>query len=161
MSPRAATTVESAVDILGMLKEDHKKVKGLFDRFEHTEDAEERTEIIKTALQELEVHAELEEKILYPAFREHLEEEDLIDEAFEEHHVVHLLIKELKGMRGKQSRRDAKFTVLAENVKHHIKEEEGSLFPQVEELDLDWEALSMKVEKKRAQLQSGGRRSKG
>ena len=161
MSPQAASTVESGADVLGMLKDDHKKVKGLFDRFEHTEDAEERTEIIKTALQELEVHAELEEKILYPAFREQLDEEDLIDEAFEEHHVVHLLIKELKGARGKQGRRDAKFTVLAENVKHHIKEEENSLFPQVEDLDLDWETLFAKVEKKRAQLESGRRRSKG
>ncbi|GKS57990.1 hemerythrin [Nitrospira sp.] len=161
MGPRAAATVELAVDVLGKLKNDHAKVKELFDQFEHAEDAEERATIIKTALQELEVHAQLEERILYPAFREHLKEEDMIDEAFEEHHVVHLLIKELKGSRAKQGRRDAKFMVLVENVKHHIREEEGSLFPEVEGLDLDWEALSAKVEKKRAQLESHGRRSKG
>ena len=146
--------VAETVDILDMLKEDHKRVKTLFEQFEQSEDPEEREEIIKTALHELEVHAELEEKLIYPAFREHVQEEDLMDEALEEHHVAHLLIKELKGARGKQQRRFAKFTVLGESVKHHIKEEEESMFPEVEDADVDWEALSEQVTKKRAKLDS-------
>lgn len=154
MSKQATMTVEPSTDLLNVLKEDHQKVKDLFERFEQTEDAEERAEIIKTAINELEVHAELEEKIVYPAFRAHLEEDDLINEALEEHHVVHILIDELKGTRGNTGRRDAKFTVLLENVKHHIKEEEEHLFPESLVLDLDWEALSAKVEKKKAQLTS-------
>jgi hemerythrin superfamily protein len=152
MSKQATMTVEPSTDLLNVLKEDHQTVKELFERFEQTADAEERAEIIKTAINELEVHAELEEKIVYPALRAHLEEDDLINEALEEHHVVHLLIKELKGARGNTGRRDAKFTVLVENVKHHIKEEEECLFPESLVLDLDWESLSAKVEKKKAQL---------
>lgn len=154
MSKHATMTLEPSTDLLNVLKEDHERVKELFERFEQILDAEERAEIIKTVIKELEVHAELEEKIIYPAFRAHLEEDDLINEALEEHHVVHLLIKELKGARGNTGRRDAKFTVLMENVKHHIKEEEECLFPESLVLDLDWNALSAKVEKKRAQLTS-------
>lgn len=148
----AMMTAESSTDLLNALKEDHQRVKELFERFEQAVDAEERAEIIKTAISELEVHAELEEKIVYPAFRALLEEDDVLNEALEAHHVVHLLIRELKGGRGNTGRRDAKFNVLMENVKHHIKEEEERLFAESLILDLDWESLSAKVEKKRAQL---------
>jgi hemerythrin superfamily protein len=126
MSKQVMNTVEPSAELLNMLKADHDKVKELFEQFEQTADQEERAAIIRSALKELEVHASLEEKIIYPALREHLEEDGLITESLEEHHVVHLLIKELKGARVKQERRDAKFTVLAENVKHHIKERKVS-----------------------------------
>ena len=154
MSNQVANAVEPSTELLNMLKADHEKVKELFEQFEQTTDEEERAAIIKSAVKELEVHADLEEKIIYPAFQAHLEEEKLIAEAIEEHHVVHVLVKELKAGRLKQDRRDAKFTVLGENVKHHIKEEEESLFPEVLALDIDWESLSAKVEKKKAQLES-------
>ncbi|MBX3301810.1 MAG: hemerythrin domain-containing protein [Nitrospira sp.] len=154
MNKEIAITVEQSTELLNMLQNDHGKVKELFEQFEQTADMEERGAIIRSALKELEVHAELEEKIIYPALRELLEDDGLITESLEEHHVVDLLIKELKGSHVKQDRRDAKFTVLAKNVKHHIKEEEESLFPEALVLDLDWEALSAKVEKKKAQLGS-------
>ncbi|GKS62731.1 hypothetical protein YTPLAS72_00350 [Nitrospira sp.] len=154
MSKQVASTVEPSTELLNMLKADHDKVKDLFEQFEQTTNEEERGAIIKSALKELEVHADLEEKLIYPALRNQLEDRELITEAVEEHHVVHVLIKELKAGRVKQDRRDAKFTVLAENVKHHIKEEEEQLFPEALVLDLDWESLSAKVEKKKAQLES-------
>lgn len=160
MSKHVMMTTEPSTDLLNVLKEDHQRVKELFERFEQTEDAEERAEIIKTAINELEVHAELEEKIVYPAFLALIEKDELINEALEEHHVVHLLIKELKGARGHTGRRDAKFNVIVENVKHHIKEEEERLFAESLILDLDWEALSAKVEKRRAQLTSHTQPSK-
>jgi hypothetical protein len=150
----AMMTAEPSTDLLNVLKEDHQRVKEIFERFEQTVDAEERAEFIKAAINELEVHAELEEKIVYPAFRAHMEEDDLINGALEEHHIVHLLIKELKGTRGNTGRRDAKFNVLVQNVKHHVKEEEERLFAESLILDLDWESLSEKVEKKRVQLTS-------
>jgi hemerythrin superfamily protein len=83
--------------------------------------------------------------VLYPAFEPALNEDRLINEALEEHHVVHLLIAELKKMAPSDERCAAKFTVLAENVKHHIKEEEGEIFPQVGEADLDWAYLGEKA----------------
>ena len=148
------STVEPSTELLNTLKADHDKVKELFEQFEQTADEEERAAIIESALKELDVHADLEEKIIYPALRERLEDQELITEAIEEHHVVHVLIKELKAGHVRQERRDAKFTVLAENVKHHIKEEEEHLFPEALALDLDWESLSAKVEKKKAKLAS-------
>lgn len=154
MSKHPTMTAEPSTDLLNVLKDDHQRVKELFERFEQSADTEERAEIIKTAINELEIHAELEEKIIYPAFRAHLEDNHLLNEALEEHHVVHLLIKELKGTRGNTGRRDAKFNVLVQNVKHHVKEEEERLFAESLILDLDWESLSEKVEKKRVQLTS-------
>ncbi|MGE0645016.1 MAG: hemerythrin domain-containing protein [Nitrospira sp.] len=154
MSKEVMNTVEPSTGLLNMLKADHDKVKELFEQFEQTADEEERAAIIGAALKELEMHAHLEEKIIYPALRKHLEDEGLISEAIEEHHVVHVLIKEMNAGRVKQERRDAKFTVLAENVKHHIKEEEEHLFPEALILDLDWDSLSAKVEKKKAKLVS-------
>ena len=118
-----------------LLREDHQKVKDLFQHFEGMESGDKK-EIVATTLHELAIHTTVEEEIFYPAARKALqetdEETDLIDEAWEEHHVVKLLAAELKKMRASDERYDAKFTVLAESVKHHIEEEEGELFPKLE-----------------------------
>ncbi|MEP6958870.1 MAG: hemerythrin domain-containing protein, partial [Nitrospirota bacterium] len=69
--------------VIAMLKEDHKKVKGLFEEYE---DANARTqqEIAETVIHELDVHAALEEELIYPAIREEIDEDDLMNEANEE-----------------------------------------------------------------------------
>lgn len=157
MSKQVITTIEPSepsTELLNMLKADHDKIKELFEQFERTADQEERGAIIRSALKGLEVHAELEEKIFYPAIRERLRDDKRITASFEEHHLVHLLINELKVARVKLERRDAKFTVLAENVKQHIKQEEESLFLEALAIDLNWESLSTKVEKRKTQLES-------
>ena len=124
-----------------LLREDHQKVKDLFEHFEQMDSGDKR-EVVATTLHELEIHTNVEEKLFYPAARQALgktdEEAGVIDEAWEEHHVVKLLAAELKKMRPSDERYDAKFTVLAESVKHHIEEEEGELFPKLEgHLDQD------------------------
>ncbi|MGH7231893.1 MAG: hemerythrin domain-containing protein, partial [Nitrospiraceae bacterium] len=98
------------------------------------------------------VHAKLEEDLIYPAIRSKIDEEDLMDEALEEHHVVHVLLAELKKLKPNSERYDAKFTVLGESVKHHIKEEEGEILPKAEEADIDWEELATRVMKRKEQL---------
>jgi hemerythrin superfamily protein len=143
-----------ATTLIDMLKEDHQKVKALFEEFEEAKDSRTKQRLVETALMELDVHAKLEEGLIYPAFREEIDDEDLMDEALEEHHVVHVLIAELKKMKPSDDRFDAKFTVLAENVKHHIKEEESEMFPKAEELDIDWESLEQQVLKRKEQLMS-------
>jgi hemerythrin superfamily protein len=143
--------VEPAV--VEMLKEDHEKVKGLFEEFEKTE-GREQAEIAKTAIQELEVHAQLEEKLVYPAIREAIDEDEKMNEAVEEHHVVHVLIGELKKLKPSDERFQAKFSVLSELVKHHIEEEEGEILPKAEESSLDWDELEAQVTKKKEQLMS-------
>ena len=144
--------VASASSVTDMLREDHKKVKGLFEEFEQADDAKAKQRIVETALAELEVHAKLEEELIYPAIRQEIDDDDLMDEALEEHHVVHGLIGELKKMKPSDERYDAKFTVLAENVRHHIKEEESEMFPKAEDCDIAWEALCSQMEKRKEQL---------
>ena len=140
-----------------MLREDHRKVKDLFEHFEGT-DSGDKKEIVDTTLRELEIHTSIEEEIFYPAARLALQElegdegDDVIDEAWEEHHVVKLLAAELKKMRSSDDRYDAKFTVLAESVKHHIEEEEGELFPKLE-AHIDGEELGEKMMVRKQKLQ--------
>ena len=146
--------VVEASSVTDMLREDHKKVKGLFEEFEQAEDAKAKQRIVETTLGELEVHATLEEELIYPAVRTEIDDDDLMDEALEEHHVVHGLIGELKKMKPSDDRYDAKFTVLTENVKHHIKEEELEMLPKAEGCDIDWDALHQQVIKRKAQLKA-------
>ena len=148
-----------ASELVTMLKEDHAKVQALFEDFQSA-DGRKKTEIAVTAIFELEVHADLEEKVIYPAIREELEEDDLMNEAVEEHHLVHVLIKELKKLKPKDARFQAKFTVLGELVKHHIEEEEGEILPKAEKSGIDWAALEVKVMERKEKLVSNTRKSK-
>ena len=148
-----------------MLRDDHQKVKDLFEHFETTESGDKK-EIVDTTLRELAIHTSLEEEIFYPAARRALAKiedggSDGIDEAWEEHHVVKLLSAELKKMRSRDERYDAKFTVLAESVKHHIEEEEKELFPKLEghiEGEELGEKMTARKEKLLQQTEDGSKR---
>ena len=125
-----------------MLKADHVKVKELFDKFEESTTSAERQELVADTLQELKIHASVEEQVFYPALRREMEDEEgLMDEADEEHHVAKFLIAELEQMQGDEEHWEAKFKVLAENVRHHIKEEEGEIFPQARKTNIDFVVL--------------------
>ena len=137
--------------VFDLLKKDHAKVKDMFDQFEQAKDSRTKARLIQETLRELDVHATVEERLIYPAIREKIDAEDIMDEALEEHHVAHVLINELKRMTPGDDRYEAKFTVLGENIKHHVKEEEGTMFPEAEKADLDWEELARKaMERKEA-----------
>ncbi|UVT16432.1 MAG: hemerythrin domain-containing protein [Nitrospira sp.] len=148
-----------APGVIDMLKEDHEKVKGLFEEFESAE-GKEQADIAATAIMELEVHADLEEKLIYPAIRKAIDEDEQMNEAVEEHHLVHVLIKELKKLTPKDETFQAKFTVLGELVKHHVEEEEGEMFPKAQESEIDWEALETAVMKRKETLVSKFTRGK-
>jgi hemerythrin-like domain-containing protein len=148
-----------------MLKQDHSKVKQLFQQFEQTEDTDTKKQIAQEVIKELKVHTALEEEVFYPAAREEIDEEEKIDEALEEHHVAKLLIAELSKMKPSDERFDAKFKVLAESVKHHIEEEESEMLPEVEG-ELDTDRLGEKMAQRKQALEvrmngaSSGRGSK-
>src|SRR6185436_5284414 len=108
---------------ISILKKDHETIKDLFDKFEKAETAGEKEKIITRAVTELKLHAVIEEEIFYPTVRKHVGK-DIMNEADEEHHVARVLIAELDKSGRTDDHRDAKFTVLAESVRHHIKEEE-------------------------------------
>lgn len=149
----------SSNPLFEMLEQDHSKVKTLFDEFESAKDSRTKQRIMKETLLELEVHAKLEETLIYPAIRKKIDADKIMDEALEEHHVAHTLINELKSGNGKNGRHDAKFKVLGESIKHHVKEEEGTMFPEAEKADLDWEALAQEaMERKQALMKGPGRR---
>ena len=140
--------------VFEMLKKDHAKVKEMFDQFEKATDRRTRARLVQETLLELEVHATLEEQLIYPAIREEIDAEDIMDEALEEHHVAHTLINELKRMSPSEDRYDAKFTVLGENIKHHVKEEENSMFPEAEKADLNWEELAQQAMERKEVLKA-------
>jgi hemerythrin-like domain-containing protein len=143
MAGKASTSFR----VVEMLKEDHLKVKGLFEEFESAK-GKEQADIAATTIMEIEVHADLEEKLIYPAIREKVAEDEMMNEAVEGHHLVHVLIKELKKLKTKDEVFQAKFKVLGELVKHHIQEEEGEMLPKAQENEIDWEALETAVMKR-------------
>jgi hypothetical protein len=134
---------------------DHDRVKDVFDRFEKTESAAEKEKIISEALTELKIHAVIEEEIFYPAVRAHVGK-DLMNEADEEHHIARVLIAELDRKGRRDDHRDAKFTVLAESVRHHIKEEEGEMLPKAKSLEMDFEALGQRMLGRKQELKRDG-----
>jgi hypothetical protein len=141
---------------IAMLKKDHSKVKNLFDQFEAAEDRSGTEGIIGNAIVELKIHATIEEEIFYPALRDANIDENLMNEAEQEHHVARMLIAELDTHTGNEGRRHAKFKVLAESVRHHIKEEEGKVLPAAKDLDIDYEDLGSRMMDRKAELMDGG-----
>jgi hemerythrin superfamily protein len=122
------------MDAITLLKEDHKRVKGLFARFDKLGDRahKQKRDVVDKIIEELSVHAAIEEQLFYPAARECAPEtEDHILESLEEHHIVKWVLSELDGMDPDDERFDAKVTVLKENVEHHVEEEEQDWFPDV------------------------------
>jgi hemerythrin superfamily protein len=122
------------MNAITLLKNDHKAVEGLFKRFEKLGPRAVKTkqDVVERIIRELSIHAAIEEMLFYPAVRELAP--DMVLESLEEHHIVKWVLSELDGMSAENERFDAKVTVLTENVRHHVEEEEGDLFPQVRKL---------------------------
>lgn len=126
-----------------LLKADHRKVEALFEKYENEKEGDEDTKrgIAKSICGELTAHAQVEEELFYPWLRENLDEEDMemLEEAYVEHSGAKDLIAQIEASTEIDVVYDAKVKVLAEYIKHHVKEEEEEIFPAVadekEELD--------------------------
>jgi hemerythrin superfamily protein len=145
------------MDAIDMLKADHKKVKELFRQYEAAGDRayQKKKSIAEEVFTEITVHSTLEEELFYPAVKAETDKQGqaLVAESIEEHHVVATLIEELKALDPKDERYDAKFTVLMENVEHHIEEEEDELFPAAEDVLHDAiEDLGVQMKERKDQL---------
>jgi hypothetical protein len=118
------------MDALTLLKEDHRLFKKLLeDGDETTERAVKgRTALLERLTAELKAHERIEEEILYPALKRHEEAKEIVLEGYQEHHVADLIVEELHQTPVTDERWGAKFSVLKENIEHHIEEEEGDLF---------------------------------
>lgn len=146
----------SKTDAINIIKLDHDKVKELFDQFKDAGDLRTKRKIVEEAIMELKLHAAVEEEIFYPAVRSQLDDE-IMTEADEEHHVAKVLIAELEEMDGKEEHFDAKFNVLAENIRHHIKEEEYDMLPKARALDnVDMDEVGKKMIALKDRLKKNG-----
>ncbi|HEY7238005.1 MAG TPA: hemerythrin domain-containing protein [Burkholderiales bacterium] len=137
-----------------LLKEQHDKVKKAFKEFEKLdrEDAATQQQLVQRVCEDLKVHTTLEEELFYPAAREAIDDEDILNEAQVEHETAKMLIEQLENMGPDDPNFHATFTVLGEYVMHHVKEEEGEMFPQVKKTDLDLEELGARMRSRMAEL---------
>jgi hemerythrin superfamily protein len=122
------------MDAVTLLKNDHKTVEGLFKKFEKAGPNAHKTkrDLVEKIVEELSIHAAIEEQVLYPAARAAVPDaNDEVLEALEEHHIVKWTLSELDGMDPTDERFTAKVTVLTELVRHHVEEEETELFPEL------------------------------
>jgi hemerythrin-like domain-containing protein len=155
----AKTRSKTAIDLL---KEDHDKVKKAFKEFEKMDrsDTETCRQVVRTVCEDLRVHTTLEEEIFYPAVREAIEDEDIMNEAAVEHETAKTLIDQLENMEPDDPNYFATFTVLGEYVMHHVKEEEGEMFPQAKKAkELDLEALGEQMRARKGELQPQGEKA--
>ena len=118
------------MDALTLLKEDHDRIKPLLAELKETTDRAEKTrgDLFSRIKVELTVHEIVEEEIFYPTLRDHPKAKEIVLEGYEEHDVVSRLMGELDGMDATDERFGPKAKVMAENVEHHIEEEEGEMF---------------------------------
>jgi len=141
-------------DAVALIKEDHRKVEALFERFEKARDEERKKTLARDICTELTIHAMIEEEIFYPACQGEIDEEDVLDEAYVEHDGAKVLISEV--MSNINARFfEAKVTVLSEMIKHHVKEEEKrseGLLAQAKAAGLDMDALAERMTARKEEL---------
>jgi hemerythrin superfamily protein len=141
-----------ANDAIALLKADHKEVAEMLEKFETARST--KAKLAQQICISLTVHAQIEEEIFYPAAREALgdEGEDLLNEAKVEHNSLKRLISEIEGSTPDDELFNAYVKVLGEYVKHHVKEEEGELFPKLRKSDLDLVAVGEELAARKKEL---------
>jgi|SRR5688572_3214566 hemerythrin superfamily protein len=153
---KARSARAKAQDAIKLLKADHDEVEALFAQYEKQKkrDGSQKSDLIDKICTALTVHAQIEEEIFYPAARDALDEagDELLDEAEVEHSSIKSLVEQLEAMVPNDELCDAKVKVLSEYVKHHVKEEEGEIFPKVKKTGLDLDALGTELAERKAEL---------
>ena len=151
------TIATDSSDAIKLLTTDHKEVKKLFKAYdqlvEADGDSDEKQELARQICTMLTAHATVEEELFYPAAREVLDDdEDLVDEADVEHSTAKDLIAQIEASTPDDPLYDAKVKVLGEYIDHHVKEEEGEMFPKVRKSDLDLDALGADMAARKEEL---------
>ena len=126
-------------DAIALLKADHRKVEELFEQFQKARGDSRKQALAHEICNELKIHTMIEEEIFYPAFRGKIEE-DTLDEAYVEHDGAKVLINDIESSDSSADFYDAKVTVLSEEIKHHVHEEEmpsDGMFAQCRRTDVD------------------------
>lgn len=144
------------MDVIQLLKKDHKMVKKLFEECENLKGrgGQKKSDLIALIKQAITAHAQVEEELVYPAFQENRSMKDQVNEALEEHHVTKMLLAELDELQPNDEHYDPKVKVLYEYLMHHVKEEEKEMFPEAQKRlsAKNLAALGEEVEKRRNEL---------
>jgi hemerythrin superfamily protein len=151
------TAEATTQDALDLLKQDHDAVDKLFKRFDKLkEGGKGKEDCVAQICEALTIHASIEEEIFYPEVRKKLaDDEGMMDEAEVEHDGIKRLVAELEGMSAGEELYDARVTVLAEYVKHHVREEENEMFPKVRKAKVDTAALGAEMAARKEELKNG------
>ena len=147
VAKKAAAKV-SRTDAIALLVADHKRVKKMFKTFDKMKEdgsAADKQALAQQICEELTLHTELEEQIFYPATRQTLDQDDLLDEAEVEHASAKDLIAQIKAGDPSDPKWAAKVTVLGEYVDHHVEEEENEMFPKCRKAKMDLESLGREI----------------
>ena len=139
-------------DAIAMLRADHAKVSALFAEFEKARSSTKKMALVGTICAELSVPAQVEEEVFYPAVKAALKDKSLIPEAVVEQATMKALISQIEGVAPDGEMYDAKVKVLAEYVKHHVKEEHTEMFPRAKSTRLDMAALGAQMAQRKAEL---------
>ena len=146
------------MNALTLLKDDHAKVKKMLNELDETTERAEktRTEGLAKLKSELTIHEAIEEEIFYPALKQHAEAKEIVLEAYEEHDVVDAIMREIEATPTEDETWGAKFTVMKENLEHHIEEEEGEMFKQARQVfDAgEMDDLGTRMEARKKELQA-------
>lgn len=155
MARSTPQSTDAPRDAIALLKNDHRTVEQLFEQFEEAED-EQLDGIAQRVCQLLTVHAQIEEELLYPqakdAFEGDEEDSELVHEAEVEHATAKELIAKIEGMTSEDESFKATVKVLSEYIKHHVKEEEGEMFPKLKKAELDLKELGSQLNDRKMQL---------
>ncbi|HEY6513700.1 MAG TPA: hemerythrin domain-containing protein [Burkholderiaceae bacterium] len=135
-----------------MLRADHARVSALFGMYDKSRSVEKKKTLLQSICQELKVHTEIEETIFYPAVQGALKDHELVPEANVEHATIKSLIEQIDGGQPGPDEFEAKVKVMAEYVKHHVKEEHTEMFPKAKKTKLDMRALGARMAERKAQL---------
>src|SRR5687767_11888649 len=113
---------DCSMDALELLKEDHQKVKELFEEADGTEDEKAKQQVFVKIRTELEAHAHIEETVFYPAMEKRKELEGMVAESRKEHQQIKKLLKELDSFSPDHDEFDATLAALMDCVEHHAEE---------------------------------------
>ena len=141
-------------DAVALLKQDHRTVEELFEKFEKASGDGRKQAIAEEICLDLSVHAQIEEEIFYPACEGKVDE-DLLKESYVEHDGAKLLIAEILAGGPNDEFYDAKVKVLSEEIEHHVEEEEKrmeGLFAQARKAGLDMDALGEQLAARKQEL---------
>lgn len=146
-------------DAVDLLKDDHRKVEMLFSQFERARSNKQH--ILDQIIKELSIHATIEEDMVYPLLADSRKSGERTGEAYEEHHVVKMMLAELADIPADREGVKAKVKVLKEMVQHHVKEEETMLLPQLKRSGTDLDRLAQDILRRKQQLMTSVARGGG